>query len=593
MLLALEIEGLAVIEKVRLDLHPGLNVLTGETGAGKSVLIRALHLLCGGKAYGDTVRAGSPHASVSGTFLVSADHNSHKVLQDLGLPGGSQDKDGSGVLILRRQVKDTGRSSAWINDVSVTAASMRKVSETLIDIFAQHDNQRLLDESLHLSQLDAFLDSGSQLEATRSTWNQIQTSLSKLRQFSSDYQEKLKTRDYLEFRLGELDGLDPSDEDYQSLIEQCRNAEQSMAARERYQNALSILESGYQSKSLAMGLWDCLQTLEDIADQDPQRAMTDRIKQAAIDLEDLTFELNQRENLLSRDDDDFEATQERLAKYQSVMRKLQVESCEDLIAEQNRLKSSLEFLAQAKQTVSDLLYQILSQCKQLHTYAEKLSKERCKVAKKLEIDVASEFKELAMPAARLFVAVEPHKPISLDLNLDIFGQEFLQDEAKTIESIRRLLEPVRAEGLDKVRFLMVTNKGESPKPLARIASGGEVSRVMLALKRAMIAEKKTCILVFDEIDTGISGRIASKVGKKLKDISSQVQVICISHLAQVAAWAGYHYSVRKKGKGGKTWVELISLDGDDRIEELARLLSGETVTPMSMENAKSLLEANQ
>ena len=588
MLISLEIKGLAVIEEARIELHPGLNVLTGETGTGKSVLIKALSLLGGGKASADVIRSDRKQASVTGLFQIRSDDPCLEILAGAGIPLPQADARHPDALILRRVIRDSGRSSAWINDVSVTVATLKKIGESVIDIFAQHDNQRLLDESSHLHHLDSFLTDTKARRTVQELWKESQAILKKIKSFHRSYREHKKSQDYIQFRLQELEELDPDPQDYKALVAYCRQAEQSLAIRRQHQEALEILERGYQTASLTSGLWKCSQILshkagEQAFDGEKNRSWSDRLSTHAKDLDELMFEIGREESRIQEDEHNFEASQQRLARYQSVMRKLQCDNCEELTAERTRLREVLDFIENAKQTMAEMLDGLLSKAKKLKKACDDLSWQRREVAGKLEGLVAAEFSELAMPAARLNVDISRHQAGPLDPDTDQNGEEFSKKTREVRSEISRLLSGIRQEGQDRVRFLMVTNKGEQPRPLARIASGGEVSRVMLAMKRVLSFEKKTCVLVFDEIDTGISGRVASKVGQKLREMSREAQVICISHLAQVAAWAGAHYRVRKRGSDRKTWVELSNpLSEQEKTKELARLLSGEKVTPVSM-----------
>ncbi|MFK7825495.1 MAG: DNA repair protein RecN [Oligoflexales bacterium] len=588
MLTRLEVQGLVLIKHIEVSFSSGFHVITGETGAGKSILIKAIHLLLGGKASADTIAKGCKQASATGSFRIPSSHKCFKVLESLGVP---QIKDGDNLLV-RRTITTKGRSYCWINDTPLTISSLRLVGETLIDVFAQHDNQKLLDESSHTRQLDAFIKTKNCYENYRSSYKKTVEYYSTLQTLVMDLKKKLQSQDYTLFRQNQMKELNPCQEEYLDLITFCKKAEGNFQKKQHLLAVVKTLNEGHDGKSLSQALWSSKDKLLNTPGNcEKSKKMGTNIEELATSLDDISYELEQLVETIGLDEDKLEQAQSRLAEYQTFMRKLSFSDIKQLLEEQQNIEREISYLETATEGIATALKQLTAQCKKLLLAGERLSKGRKEAVGSIRKKVIQEFADLGMKATKLDVEFINQKEAPLSLDLSILGDEFLQDYALEWKSICKILSKFKEEGQEKVRFLLATNPGEDPKPLSKIASGGEVSRIMLALKRALIAEAETCILVFDEIDTGISGRVADMVGKKLREMADGVQIICISHLAQVASYAHHHLQVSKTvSKNKAAQVDLKTLNEQEKVEEIARLLSGDEITQLSLANAKSLVE---
>ena len=588
MLTRLEVQGLVLIKHIEVSFSSGFHVITGETGAGKSILIRAIHLLLGGKASADAVAKGFQQASATGSFRIPSTHKCFKVLSKLGVPLIS---DGDNLLV-RRTITTKGRSYCWINDTPLTISSLRLVGETLIDVFAQHDNQRLLDESSHTRQLDSFIKSKNCYANYRTVYKQAASQYASLQALVLDLKKKLQSQDYTFFRQKQMQELNPCQEEYLSLINFCKKAEGDFQKKQHLLGVSKTLNEGHDGKSLSQALWSSRdQLMQTPGDCEQSKKMGVNIEEIATSLDDISYELEKLVEAISLDEENLEQAQSRLANYQTFMRKLGFSDIEQLIEEQRNIEKEISYLETATEGIGANLKELTKLCDKLFVSGERLSKGRKEAVSSIRKKVIQEFADLGMKAAKLDVEFVPQKEVPPSLDLSILGDEFIHAYGTEWKTACEILAKFKEEGQEKVRFLLATNPGEDPKPLSKIASGGEVSRIMLALKRALLAEAETCILVFDEIDTGISGRVADMVGKKLREMSKGVQIICISHLAQVASYAHHHLQVSKiVNKGKPAQVDLRTLNETEKVEEIARLLSGDEVTQLSLANAKSLVE---
>ena len=588
MLTRLEVQGLVLIKHIEISFSSGFHVITGETGAGKSILIKAIHLLLGGKASSEAIAKGYKQASVTGSFRIPNSHRCFKVLKKLGVP---QIKDGDNLLV-RRSITTKGRSYCWINDTPLTLSSLRLVGETLIDVFAQHDNQKLLDESSHTRQLDAFIKTKNCYDNYRSAYRQTVEQYSNLQTLVMDLKKKLQGKDYTLFRQSQMQELNPCQEEFQDLMGFCKKAEGDFQKKQHLLGVAKTLNEGHEGKSLSQGLWTSRdKLLQTPGECEKSKRMGASIEVIATSLDDVSYELEKLLEAISLDEEKLEQAQSRLAEYQTFMRKLGYSDISQLLEERENIEKEISYLETATERIAKELEKLTKQCQKLLTAGERLSKGRKEAVSSIRKKVIQEFADLGLKAAKLDVEFRAQKETPPSLDLSILGEQFAQDYASEWNSNCKVLSKFKEEGQEKVRFLLATNSGEDPKPLSKIASGGEVSRIMLALKRALIAEAETCILVFDEIDTGISGRVADMVGKKLREMARGVQIICISHLAQVASYAHHHLQVKKLVQKNKAaQVDLRTLNEQEKVEEIARLLSGDEITQLSLANAKSLVE---
>jgi DNA repair protein RecN (Recombination protein N) len=582
----LDIQGLAIIDSLSIEFSAGFNVITGETGAGKSILIKALGLLLGAKASGDTVRRGKDSATVTGVFEVPVGHKSSEVLETFGIP---QDlvSDHSTSLLVRRTVTQKGRSMAWINDVAVTATVLRDLAACLIDVFGQHDNLRILDASQHLHYVDLFLKDPEIFEDYRESLRTTNNLVQEIETLLDTVQTRRRDADYLAFRCEELKSFGPDEDDYNQIRSLCHRSSHVMQLVHGLEKARACIDQGADGEPISRVVWDASRLLGKLeSTSEEAKPLAQEAAALAAKLDDLSYNIGKVLNGFDIDESDLEAAQARLAGYQELFRKLSVSDIHGLIKESVRLGSELQLIETASAQVTKLLTKLRFQVKEASAHASKLSEARMKAKEIVKTRLASELKELAMPEARLDIEfVKISRPLS-HLKMESMGPDALALWADLASELQTLGE----YGSERAQFLMATNKGEAMLPLQKIASGGEISRVMLALKKALAAGADSCILVFDEIDSGISGRVADVVGRKMQELSKDFQVICISHLAQVAAYAETHFLVHKFGRGERTESAITALARKESEEEVARLLSGDEVTDKSLANARALMQ---
>lgn len=582
MLSHLSIQGLAIIESLSIDFHSGFNVITGETGAGKSILIKALNAVMGGKLATDAIRQGWDQATIAARFVVPTDHPSLLILSNLGIPADDQ-KDGAHILI-RRQVTMKGRSQSWINDTPITAHPLREVGTTLLDVFSQHENQKMLDSAHHIRYVDSFIKESTVKtkldQALRATEKEIQS----VRELVNSFRSGLKDRDYIQFRAESLKKFSPSEEDYLEVKTLCEQASTRVGLRDKIVQIVDCLTAGEKDQSVARYLFEASKFLSKMSDPDLAK-LNERLLTAANEIEEIHFAIEKMASSVDVDEGALEEAQARLYGYQDLFRKHNLRDVTELVAEHARMEEELKFLDSAATRLKELLDSLARSTKQVGQCAETLTKARKDSATVIRKRVQSELQELAMPGCVFEIEFQPYRRTIAELDLNFFDSEV----QKSWSSIQEKLNSVGELGAERAQFLLASNPGEPSLPLNKIASGGELSRIMLAFKKALAADAETCVLVFDEIDTGISGRVADVVGRKMRELSDEFQVLCISHLPQVAVYADTHFLVKKEGKKDRTETHILKLTPDQSAREIARLLSGAQLSTPSLENAKALI----
>jgi DNA repair protein RecN (Recombination protein N) len=581
MLSHLKINGLAIIDSLEIDFHPGFNVITGETGAGKSILIRALGLLSGMKASSDTVRHGFESATVVGEFSLPLSHPVRLLLENLNIE--VEETSTEFHLLLRRTIQSKGKSSAWINDIPVTSQTLKELGVQLFDIFAQHENQKLLDPARHVAYLDTFVSDGSLKKQVSICYKKIESSLEDLKDICRLFSEKGKNTDYLSFRLEELEKFDPSEEDYEKVKALCETSEQSVDIKEQASTGVQILEGGEDGKSLSSLAKEVARNISKVS---PLVSFSERLNQVSSELDDISFELRRFLDSFEIDEEALQSAQSRLFTYQDLMRKLSAVDISALLKEKDKIAEEISLSENASAKVTEILSALAKYVTEAEKACALLSEARQKAASRFRSSVEAELSELAMPGCRLGIETSPLEKPEINLPLEAFGEAISQNW----QGLKKRMSHLSEKGSEKVQFLLSSNPGEPLLPLSKVASGGELSRMMLAFKKSLAADAETCVLVFDEIDTGISGRVADVVGKKMRELSDSFQVICISHLPQVAVYADQHFLVRKSGKKNRTETELVLLSEEQSAEEIARLLSGAKVSRSSLDNARNLMK---
>ncbi|MCB9254004.1 MAG: DNA repair protein RecN [Bdellovibrionaceae bacterium] len=586
MIQRLSIQGLALIDRLAIEFSPGFNVITGETGAGKSILIRALDFLTGGKATSETVRKGCEQAVVCGEFWVPEKHPVLEMLEALGVPLELQDKHYP--VLIRRQLSAKGRSQAWVNDIGMTSGPLKEVGKLLVDVFAQHENQRLMDPALHVGYLDDFISVADAKEQVRRAYDACFDSIEKMQLWLERFRSGEQGRDFLQFRLEELRTFDPTEADYDQVYSCCQGTKHRSRLKEVFHKAVHAVD---ENGGVGSKLWEAHHALDVSKDLDAEFAqkileLKNRLAQVATEVDDLTFELGQFLGRFDVDESELEAAEERLYGYQRLFRKHNTAEIKGLLETKANLESELEYTEKAEEHLEDELGELQKSVDALALSCKKLSAARKQAASFITKAVEKELMELSMKGSRFSVEFgQLNRPLPA---LDFDGVE--AKLAKKWDTVSEPLTHMGREGAESVQFLLSANPGEPMLPLARVASGGEISRIMLALKKSLSIDADTCVLVFDEIDTGISGRVANVVGKKMRELSNSFQVICITHLPQVAAHAQAHFRVSKSGSQKRTQTAIEKLTPSESLEEIARLLSGEEVSKTSLANARSLVE---
>jgi len=552
MLTELVIRNFAIIDRLQVSFGPGFSVLTGETGAGKSIIIDAVGLLLGDRARPDLIRTGEEEASVEALIDLADRSDLQQVVAAAGFEPGDE-------LVLRRLVSRSGKNRIFVNGSLATLAQLQPLAAQLVNIYGQHEHQSLLRSDNHLALLDRFAGLEGVLAAYQELYRrrrEIEEHLQRLEAAERDRQQRI---DLLAFQCREIAGagLQPG-EDEELARERLllQHAERLAAAT----------EGGYETLYGAQGavcerLGAVAGELEGLAKIDPQLGLlADAVRGALYSLEDVAGQLRDRARRVAFEPGRQQQVEERLALLAGLRRKYGATPAE-ILEYHARAERELAELTDLDATRDGLVGELAAATAELCRAGEELSRRRREAAARLQAAVERELQELAMPKARFEVRLTG-------------------------------LEEPGVRGLERGEFLLSPNPGEEAKPLARIASGGELSRLMLALKRAAPGGEAVPTVIFDEVDAGIGGVAASAVGEKLRGVAQTSQVLCITHLPQVAAYAERHYRVEKREDGGRTRTELVPLAGDERVREMARMLGGAKVTERTLEHARELIGAS-
>ena len=550
MLTNLYIENIAVIEKSNIDFTNGLNVLTGETGAGKSIVIDAINAVLGKRSSRGMIRTGADAAYVSATF----EELSELVHKKLGAMGYSAE-DGS--LILSRELSVSGKNTCRINSRPATVAALKELGEYLINIHGQNDNLELMNPALHIVYIDALADIGERLAAYRGLYRELRAVEEELSSADTDEGERLRLMDLLSFQITELEDADITVGEYDALSEE-RNALQNrekiakelMRARialDGDDEADGVLRMTDDAATSVMNASRYLSTLEGAAD---------RLSSALYELQEISRELEGAMDDIDADPHRLEEIEERLDLLYRLRHKYG-DSEEELLAYLDNAKKELNSLSDYAYNREQLEKRREELYNSAYHSAKELSDIRKKVCETFRESVEREMAFLLMPDVRLEIR---HEEVEMN-----------------------------TRGIDKIEFLISVNPGEEPKPVSKIASGGELSRMMLAIKTVLSRADFVQTLIFDEIDTGISGSAADRVGKKLHQLSADSQVLCVTHQAQIAAFADNHLFISKSVHDERTFTQVDSLDEEGRVRELARIVGGEQITDSALNHAKQLL----
>ncbi|HEY8449320.1 MAG TPA: DNA repair protein RecN [Bacillota bacterium] len=562
MLVELAIEDFALIDAVRLTFSPGLNVLTGETGAGKSILVDAMTVLLGGRASEDYIRSGSERARVTGLFQL--DDRARDVIEQLAAAG----YDAGDELVLDREISRHGRNISRINGRPASVTMIRQLAERLVGLHGQHEQQALLRPSRHRELLDAFGgDAVAQARATvERLYEQWLAVRRELEQLVGDHRERARAIDLLRFQIGEIDAaaLQPDeDEQLRALRNRLAHADR---LREALGRAYALLYAGEAPAYDRVG--QAQRELERVLTLDPELGgALDLLASAAAHLDEAARMLRDRLEAVDDDPDLVERVEARWRLLGELRRKYG-DTVADILAYRAQAARELDRLESSSQRALELQRRQLELLQELAGAALRLTELREQAAERLAVAVAHELADLGMPA-RLVVIVDQRQEAGGVLHR---GREVAFGPA----------------GVDQVELLITTNPGEPPRPLQRVASGGELSRIMLALQSVLGRRDRLPVVIFDEIDAGIGGRTANAVADKLAAIAADRQVLCVTHLAQVAALADRHFVIEKHVENGRTVTRVQTLAAEGREREIARMLAGEQ-GDVDLAHARALL----
>lgn len=550
MLQSIAIENFALIHRLHITFGGGLNLISGETGSGKSILVDAVGLLVGARASQEMIRQGFDCARVEGIFDHRDDPRIAARLNDLGIP------DGAGELLVRREISASGANRIYLNDRLATLGALASVGSLLVDIHGQHSQQQLFSTGAHLELLDAFAECGPLRERASHwyrRWRQLEEEQARLR---TSEQERLQRLDLLRFQVKEIDALNLRPGLDRELAEERLLLG---SAEKRLQAASGILQVLYEDEPAVLTLVDReIRRAEELETWDARCSnWVGRLREARFLLEEIALEARDYAGGIEFDPRRLEAVEERLDELARLQRKYG-STAEDMLRHRDQAAAEIQSLENREAEIVSLDGEVLAARDAYHEVCSELSARRQAAAGVLSGAVERELADLAMGGTVFTISISAQDAPS-------------------------------ETGVDAAEFLLSANPGEMPRPLVRIASGGELSRVMLALKSVVKGEAGPGTQVFDEVDAGIGGKAANRLGAKLAALAKRRQVFCVTHLPQLAAFADSHYRAEKSVRDGRTEVQVTRLDESDRVEELARMLAGERISETTLRQARELL----
>lgn len=554
MLSNLYIENIAVIEKTSIDFKKGLNVMTGETGAGKSIVIDSINAVLGNRTSKELIRTGASSAFVSAEFT----NLSEKAIAVI-YEAGFELEDGE--LLIQREISTTGKNKCRINGRPATVSTLKEIGVQLINIHGQHESYELMSPELHISYIDKLAGLESEIEAYQEVYKKYKKLSAELKKATVDESERERKIDLLKYQIDELEDADLRDGEYEELNEQKAVLQNSEKIIEAIMSSRALMNGDEESSGVLENLQEINSQLSDISEYMSEvEPINSRIESAIYELEDCLSELTGLTDLVDTDGGSLDSIEERLDLIYTLGKKYG-----------STIKEMLDFLDKAKKELNALVMYdenreaLIKECDKAYKEAEKLAKALSEKRRATSLEFADKVCEemafLDMPNVKLVVVQEKCELNSL--------------------------------GCDNIEFLISTNPGEPPKPISKIASGGELSRMMLAVKNVLSDKDDIDTLIFDEVDTGISGSAAQKVGLKLREVSKSRQVLCVTHLAQIAAMGNSHFKISKSVRDEKTFTKVEELDHEGRKQELARIIGGTEMTKASLDYAEEMLRAGE
>jgi DNA repair protein RecN (Recombination protein N) len=556
MLISIRVQNFALIEDIDVDFASGFNVLTGETGAGKSIILGALDLLLGARASTDAIRAGEDRAIIEGLFAID-EGDARDALDELDL----QEEDPS-ILLVRRVLARNGRSRITVNGHTVTISMLRKVTHNLVDLSTQHNQYALLQESAHLEILDRYAglrENGQAFAESHEHYRSLVTERSRL---LGAEQKRIEREDFLRFQLDEITAAEIEENEDVSLQSERNRLRHASHLQTESSQATAKLSSSHGGALSALHL--SIEHIQKMEALDPEvSTLVQRVDSARIEIEDISFELEKYAQTIVCSPSRLAQVEERHSTLRRLMRKYGG-TLEAVTARQLNIEEELQEFTHCEERLESLETEIATTFENIKKKANTLSIKRKKAAKKLTAMVEKELQSLSLKSCHFRTDFQT-----------VIGEDGFN-----------------ATGCDRVSFELAPNVGEGFQPLTKAASGGELSRILLALKSALVAADPVATSIYDEVDTGVGGAVAERIGQKLKGASTSRQVICITHLPQVAAYGHRHLHVSKETEKGRTRTCVSILTEKERLDELARMLGGVKRTKRVEDHAKELLDAS-
>jgi DNA repair protein RecN (Recombination protein N) len=561
MLHLLRIQNFALIRELEIEFGQGLNLLTGETGSGKSILVDALGLILGSRSSQEMIRSDCDSAIVEGIFEIGPVASVRHILAETGF---ESDDDS---LIIRREISVSGRNRTFINSRLATLSILKSIGDELADIHGQHDQRSLLDSATHLEWLDYFGRNAQLLKDVQDSYNNIKVISGQIENLETNEKERLQRIDTLHFQIDEIRHVDPKLDEKEEL-------EQEKNLLSNFEKILALVTEAYSlaydsESSVSRQFIRLERILEELERFDKKwGSHKEALQDSRYKLEDMAYSARDYASRIEFSPERLEQVHQRLYAIEKLTKKYG-SSVSDVLEHLNRSSRSLEEMLAHADSCASLSEEFEREFKIYRERSERLSVKRRADAKRLEHEIRKEFSALAMERMEMQVQFEPWVETNASGRLPAF---------------------CGLNGIDHVEFLIAPNKGEELMPLAKIASGGELSRLMLAIRSLCGDEEEGKTFVFDEVDAGIGGRVAEAVGRRLRDISKANQVLCVTHLPQIAAFASEHFSVRKEVLSDRTETLIRCLNESERIDELARMLGGENITKTTQRHAMEMLE---
>lgn len=550
MIKTLYIRNFTLIEELSMQLYPGFSVITGETGAGKSIILGAIGLLLGNRADSKTIKQGAERCTIEAHFDISR-YDLRNFFDENDIDYDDED------CILRRELTATGKSRAFINDTPVPLTLMRELGEQLVDVHSQHQNLLLQKEDFQLGVLDIIADDHKQLTDYQDAYDSYRESLRRLEQMQADIEQSRKNEDFVRFQYQELHAAALKSGEQEELEQQAdmlNHAEEIKQAFFETDNLLSAENTGIVSQ--LKRAFSSIKSVEKVFPKTED--MAERIDSAYIELKDVAAEISSLLESIDFDPAQLDAVNERLDNLYTLQKKYHVATTEELIEKEKQLAEQLSHIENSDDELKELEEQTAACLKKAEQLAQQLTRMRKDAAKIVEKQMLERLVPLGIPYIR-------------------FG-------------VNLTSKPLAADGADKVSFLFSANTSTPMQPVSQVASGGEIARVMLSLKAMISGAVKLPTIIFDEIDTGVSGKIAEKMALMMQEMGNKDrQVISITHLPQIAARGSHHYKVFKVETPQGTQTQMKQLEPDERIHEIAQMLSGESVTEAALQNSRELL----